>query len=115
MPTSARFAAIGLGTAFVLFLLFVSLRSTSTPLHLAAGDRLAAQRTCRGAVRERLPDARFPHGANVEARDRGKLRLFGSVDAGSASEAVRRNYECVLLPDGSGGFVADSVRVWQSH
>ncbi len=115
MTTSVRFAILGLGTAFVLVLLFVSLQSTSTPLDLAAGDRAAAQRSCQGAVRGRLPDARFPHAASVEARDRGSLRLFGSVDAGSASLAVRRNYECVLLPDGAGGFVADSVRVWQSH
>lgn len=115
MKTSARVAVFGLGTAFVLLLLFVSLQSTSTPLDLAAGDRAAAQRTCQGAVRARLPDARFPHDAGVEARDGGVLRLFGSVDAGNASQAVRRNYECVLGRDGSGGFTADSVRVWQSH
>lgn len=115
MTTSTRFAVLGLGASFVLVLLFVSLQSTSTPLDLAPGDRAAAQRSCQGAVRARLPDARFPHDAGVEARDRGRLRLFGSVDAGSASQAVRRNYECLLHRDGSGGFAADSVRVWQSH
>lgn len=115
MTASARFAALGLGASFILLLLFVSLRSTSTPLGLAADDRAAAQRTCHGAVRARVADARFPHDASVEARDRGRLRLFGSVDAGSDSEAVRRNYECVLYRDGAGGFAADSVRVWQSH
>lgn len=115
MTTSARLASLGLGTAFVLVLLFVSLQSTSTPLDLAAADRAAAQRACHAAVRARLPDARFPHSAGVEARDRGGLRLFGTVDAGSASQAVRRNYECLLHPDGSGAFAADSVRVWQSH
>jgi hypothetical protein len=115
MTTSARFAAPGLGALFILLLLFVSLRSTSTPLDLAADDRAAAQRTCQGAVRARVAGARFPHAAGVEARERVRLRLSGSVDAGSASEVVRRNYECVLDRDGSGGWAVDSVRVWQSH
>lgn len=115
MTTSGRIAVLGLGTAFVLVLLFVSLRSTSTPLDLPPGDRAAAQRTCQDAVRGRLPDARFPHAASVEAREGGSLRLFGSVDAGSASQAVRRNYECLLRRAGPERFAADSVRVWQSH
>lgn len=96
---------------FVLVLLFTTLRSTRTPLEQSAGDRAVAQRTCWMLVRDRIPDARFPFAANVEARGVDRLRLSGSVDEG----ATRRNYECLLRRTESGTFVSDSVVVWQSH
>jgi hypothetical protein len=100
---------------FLLVLLVVTLRSTSTPLELAADDRASAQRICQVAVRTRMTDARFPYDANVEARATGELYLSGSVDGGSPAQPVRRNYECLLRRGSSGSYLADSVRVWQSH
>lgn len=96
---------------FVLVLLYTTMRSTRTPPEQSAGDRAAAQRTCWILVRDRIPDARFPFAANVEARGVDRLRLSGSVDAG----ATRRNYECLLRRTESGTYLSDSVVVWQSH
>lgn len=110
-----RLGILGLAVCFVLVLLVVTLRSTSTPLALSAEDGASAQRTCRDAVRARLPDARFPRDASVEDRGGGRLFLSGSVDAGSPSQAVRRNYECLLRRERPGVYAPDSVRVWQSH
>lgn len=110
-----RFGLAALGACFVLVLLFTTLRSTATPLGLSDGDRASAQRACHAAVRARVPDARFPHDASVAARDDGRLALSGSVDAGGASQAVRRNYACLLRGDGAGTYTPDSVTVWQSH
>src|SRR5215218_3027402 len=101
MPRT-RFAIIGLGTCFLLVLLFVTLRSTSTPLELTAENRASAQRICQAEVRPRMADARFPHDANIEARGTGDLYLSGSVDGGSPTQAVRRNYECLLRRGASG-------------
>ena len=106
---------LALGTGFLLVLLLATLRSTSTPLELAPADRSSAQLACQASVRARLPDARFPHDANIETRGTGHLHLSGSVDAGSPAQSVRRNYECLLRRDRSGDYVADSVLVWQSH
>lgn len=115
MTTRTRLALVAVGTAFAGILLFVTLRSTSTPLDLAAAERSAAQRACHDAVRARLADARFPLDPTVEARGGGHLHLSGSVDAGPASRAVRRNYACLLRRDGAGSYTPDSVTVWQSH
>lgn len=115
MSFDARYAIPALGTCFLLVLLVVTLRSTPTPLDLTTEDRASAQRACRSSVRARLPGARFPHGANVGVREGGRLHLSGSVDAGSPTQAVRRNYECLLRRLDSGAYVADSVLVWQSH
>lgn len=104
------FALAGLAL-FVLVLLYTTLRSTRTPLEQSADDRAAAQRACWTLVRDRIPEGRFPSAANVEARGVDRLRLSGSVDAG----ATRRNYECLLRRTESGGYVSDSVVVWQSH
>lgn len=115
MSTRTRAALAALGTGFVLVLLFVTLQSTPTPLGLPDGDRAAAQLACHAAVRARVPDARFPHDASVATRDDGRLALSGSVDAGGASQAVRRNYACLLRRDRAGTYAPDSVTVWQSH
>ena len=104
------FAVAGF-TLFVVILLQVTLRSTRTPLQQPDADREAAQRTCRMLVRDRIPDARFPAAASVEAHGAERLRLSGSVDEG----ATRRNYQCLLRRDRSGAYVPDSVVVWQSH
>lgn len=106
---------LALAMCFGLVLLIVTLRSTSTPPDLTLGDRASAEHACRASVRARLPDARFPHDAGVESRGTGRLYLSGSVDAGSAAQAVRRNYECLLRRHSSGAYVVDSVRVWRSH
>ena len=115
MTVSRTGSIVGLGAVFIAILLFVTLRSTSTPLTSTPEDRSSARDACQRAVRTRVSDARFPHDANVQARDAGRLHLSGSVDGGNGGQAVRRNYECVLHRDGAGAFVADSVRVWQSH
>lgn len=110
-----RFLAVtGLGL-FLAVLLFTTLRSTSSPLDQAAEDREVVQDVCRTAVRTRAPDARFPFDANVEQQAPGRLRLSGSVDVGPRTQAVRRNYECILQRSPSGAYAADSVVVWQSH
>ena len=109
------YAIAGAGTGFLLLLLYTTLRTTSTPLQQAPEGRAAAQSVCQNSVRTNLPGARFPFGATVEDRGAGQLRLSGSVDAGSAGQTVRRNYECLVRRDGSGAYVTDSVQVWQSH
>ena len=115
MSLTPRYAAIGAGISFLLVLLFVTLQSTSTPLELSTEARASAQRACQSAVRARLPGARFPFDAGIEAREGDRLHLSGSVDAGGPAQAVRRNYECLLRRLDSGAFATDSVVVWQSH
>ena len=107
-------ALVGLGL-FLIVLLFITLRSTRTPLDQAGEDRAAAQDACRTSVRAQAPDARFPFDASVEQQGPGRLRLSGSVDVGPESQPVRRNYECVLRLNASGVYATDSVVVWQSH
>lgn len=104
---------LGIG-AFVLLLLYTTLRSTDTPLDRPPEEREQAQTACQKSVRESLPGARFPFTANFEDLPEGRLRLSGSVDSGPSDQPVRRNYECFLRPDAS-GYVADSIWVWQSH
>ena len=103
------------GLAFVLLLLYTTIRSTDTPLEQAPEDREAAELACRTSVRSRVPQARFPFSANVGRHADGRLFLSGSVDAGAEGQMVRRNYECFLYQGPSGAYVADSVVVWQSH
>lgn len=104
---------LGIG-AFVLLLLYTTLRSTSTALDRPQEEREQAQTACQNAVRERLPGARFPFTSNFEDLPEGQLRLSGSVDSGPSDQPVRQNYEC-FLHAGASGYVADSVEVWQSH
>jgi hypothetical protein len=104
-----------LGLAFVLLLLYTTIRSTDTPLEQPTEAREAAELACRTSVRSRVPQARFPFSANVRLHEDGRLVLSGSVDAGTEAQIVRRNYECLLHQDPSGAYVADSVVVWQSH
>lgn len=107
---------MAVATCFVLVLLYATLRSTPTPLGQSSDDRLAAVRECQSAVREDVADARFPTSPNVTDLGEGRLLLSGSVDSGSETQTVRRNYECYLSPDSSAGaYEADSVEVWQSH
>lgn len=102
--------------AFVVGLVYVTLRSASDPADLSREDRAAVLRTCQEAIREEIPDARFPFEPAVTAAPDGGVRLAGSVDSGDGITATRRNYECqVSTGSSSGGFRADSVRVWQSH
>lgn len=105
---------IGLGV-FVLVLLYITVRSTSTPLTLSSEDRKAAQSVCHTSVRDRLPDARFPFDPNFEDQGSGRLRLSGSVDSGPDGQPVRRNYECLVANHQSGAYVADSVAIYQTH
>lgn len=109
------YVVAALGFAFVLLLLYATLRSTDTPLEQPPEDRKAAELACRTSVRTRVPHARFPLSASVERHGDGRLFLSGSVDAGTDGQIVRRNYECLLHQDSSGAYVADSVFVWQSH
>ena len=113
--TRRSYAIAGGVTAFLLLLLYTTLRSTSTPLQQASESRAAAQDVCRNSVRTRISEARFPFDANVEDRGAGQLRLSGSVDVGSTNQPVRQNYECLVRRDDSGAYVTDSVQVWQSH
>ena len=103
------------GLAFVLLLLYTTIRSTDTPLGQPPEDREAAELACRTSVSNRVPQAHFPFSADVERREDGRLFLTGSVDAEAEGQIVRRNYECLLRQDASGAYVADSVVVWQSH
>lgn len=111
--TSYVIASMGL--AFVLVLLYTTIRSTETPLEQPPEDREAVELACRTAVRSRVPQARFPFSTNVRLHEDGRLFLSGSVDAGTEGQMIRRNYECLLHQDPSGAYVADSVVVWQSH
>lgn len=108
-----RLALVGLAAVFVGILLYTTLRSAPPAPEGAAG--VAAERLCEGAVRERVPSARFPIAAN--ARDLGDRRylLDGVVDSGPDDATVRQNYECLIRRDQAGAYVTDSVRVWQSH
>jgi hypothetical protein len=107
-------AAVAVG--FVLVLLYATFRYTPTPLGQSSELRLAAARECQRAVREGVPDARFPIGASVKGLDGGRLQLSGSVDSGRGSQTTRRNYDCFLsFSPSTGEFVTDSVEVWQSH
>lgn len=109
------YVVASMGLAFVLLLLYATIRSTDTPLGQPSGDREAAELACRASVRSLVPQARFPFSANIARRADGRLSLSGSVDAGTKGQMVRRNYECLLHQDPSGAYVADSVVVWQSH
>jgi hypothetical protein len=109
------YVVASMGLAFVLLLLYATFSSTDTPLEQPPGDREAAELACRTSVRRRVPNARFPFSASVERHRDGRLFLSGSVDAGIDGQNVRRNYECLLHQDRSGGYVADTVVVWQSH
>ena len=109
------YVVASVGSAFVLLLLYTTLRSTDTPLDQPAEDREAAELACRTSVGRRVPQARFPFSASVERQDDGRLLLSGSVDAETDGQMVRRNYECLLRKDPSGAYVTDSVVVWQSH
>jgi hypothetical protein len=106
---------VSMGLAFVLLLLYTTIRSTDTPLGQPPEDREAAELACRTSVRSRVRQARFPFSANVARHADGRLFLSGSVDAGTEGQMVRRNYQCLLHQDPSGAYVADSVVVWQSH
>ena len=109
------YAIAGGGTAFLLLLFYITLRSTSTPLDQAPESQVAAQRVCQDSVRTLLPEADFPFDASIEERGAGQFRLSGSVDQGSERQTVRRNYECVVRQDSSGTLLAESVHVWRSH
>ncbi|MBC7771212.1 MAG: hypothetical protein H7210_01825 [Pyrinomonadaceae bacterium] len=112
MRSFLAFSGLGL---FLVALLFITIRSTSTPLDQAAEDREVAQSTCWTSVRAQAPDARFPFEASVEQQGPGRLRLSGSVDVGAEAQPIRRNYECLLRLSPSGAYATDSVVVWQSH
>jgi|GEM_PF-5052460 len=109
-----RYALAGAACCFVLALLYATLSSDPAPTADAEG-RAAAERVCERAVSERIPGARFPFSSNLTGHDGERFRLSGTVDAGSPRETVRRNYECVVRADPAGSYVADTVRVWQSH
>ena len=105
----------GLATCFVVVLVYATFSLTS-PVGQAREAHAAAGRECQRAIRESVPDARFPFAANVSALDGEELQLSGSMDSGTGIEVERRNYECFLRPhSGTGAYVADSVEVWKSH
>lgn len=110
------YALAGIVTAFVFILLYATFRFTPAPLPLSPEDRLAATRECQRAIGEEIADARFPFEATAQDLGSGGLQLSGSVDSGSRSQSVRRNFDCYLhVNPSTGGYVADSTLVWQSH
>src|SRR5690606_35836617 len=101
---------------FVLLLLYATVVSLPSPPPTGVEhDAESAGHACAAAVRERVPDARFPFAANATYLGEARYRLNGQVDAVHAGETVRRNYECVVSYAGSGAYEADSLRLWQSH
>ena len=111
--TRARYAAGLLAACFIGFLVYTTM--ASAPPAPAERSGAAAERACERAVRDSVAEARFPIAANAADLGGGRYRLDGVVDAGAADQTVRRNYECVIRRDAAGAYVADSVRVWQSH
>jgi hypothetical protein len=109
----ARLAVAALAACFVGFLVYTTMASAPPAPDAGSGDR--AVTACEGAVRDSAADARFPIAANVADLGGGRYRLDGVIDAGPESAPVRRNYECVIRRDRAGAYLADSVRVWQSH
>lgn len=106
----------GLVAGFVLLLLYATVVSLPSPPPTGVEhDAEGAGRACTRAVRERVPDARFPFAANVTYLGEARYQLNGQVDAMRAGEMVRRNYECLVSYAGSGTYEADSLRLWQSH
>jgi len=102
--------------AFVVLLGYLTILSMPTPppsgvQHTARN----AEAECVRAVSDSVLDARFPFGATVSYEGDARYRLRGTVESPAPGEMVRRNYECVVQYQESGRYLADSVRVWQSH
>lgn len=111
-----RYLAGAAVIGFMLVLLYMTLRFTSTPLGDDRDEHAAATRACHRAIKESLAGARFPFAANVTDLQGGQVQLSGSVDSGSGLQAERRNYSCFLTYHSSAGeYVADSIDVWKSH
>lgn len=109
----SKLVVVGLAAGFSLVLLYLTIR-TSGSLDVSPEDRAAAEVACQDAVRTTQPDARFPFDADVETQATSRIRLSGSVDVGPEDAPVRRNYECLMVAEGT-TFTVDSVLVWQSH
>ncbi|MBW3628029.1 MAG: hypothetical protein KY464_01915 [Gemmatimonadetes bacterium] len=109
----ARYVAAVLAACFVGVLVYTTMASAPRAPSEQSGAR--AERACEQAVRDSVAAARFPIAANAADLGGGRYRLDGVVDAGASDQTVRQNYECLIRRDAAGAYVADSVRVWQSH
>jgi hypothetical protein len=100
--------------AFAALVVLASTRSEPGP---GAGPaREAASDACQSAIRQRIPDARFPFPARYESIGENRVRISGTVDSGDAASGTRSNYICLMRRTGPNApFVADSVDLWQSH
>src|SRR5690606_4613219 len=71
----------GLAAGFVLLLLYATVVSLPSPPPTGVEhDAESAGHACAAAVRERVPDARFPFAANAAYLGEARYRLNGQVD-----------------------------------
>lgn len=74
-----------------------------------------AERACRLALRDSIPDPIFPFSATPTYLGEGRYQLSGTVDARGDGDGLRRNYECWIRFVEVGSYRADSIQLWQSH
>ena len=112
----SRCALGGAAAAFVAILFYLTLESAPpNPPTGVEHNAASAERACRVAVRDSIPDAVFPFSANATYLGNASYHLTGTVDEAAGGGGIRRNYDCWIRFVGDGGYRTDSVTVWHSH
>jgi hypothetical protein len=114
--TRPRFPWIAGTAAFLLLVAYTTVVSLpESPPQGLPHDAGTAERVCRGALTDSLEGARFPFPATIAYQPEGGYHLTGTIESPQGGEMVRANFDCRILYQGSGEYLAERVHVWRSH